>query len=82
MIGADLGPEPICSRAGCDRAATSTVNWRNPKIHDASRVKVWHACDEHVEYLRDYLAQRNFPVVVAALGVEIHAVPDGVASAR
>ncbi len=82
MIGGDLGSEPICSRAGCGHAATSTVNWRNPNIHDSARVKVWHACADHVEYLRDYLAQRNFPVVVAALGVEIGVVPDGVASAR
>ena len=76
MIGFDAGSEAICSRAGCDAAATSTVNWRNPKIHSADRVKVWHACDEHVDYLRDYLAARDFPVVVAPLGTEVSALPD------
>ena len=50
---------PTCSRAGCSSAATWTVNWRNPRIHSLDRVKVWHACDEHVDYLRDYLAARD-----------------------
>jgi hypothetical protein len=27
-------------------------------------VKTWLACDEHVEYLRDFLASRSFPVRV------------------
>ncbi|HEX4442521.1 MAG TPA: hypothetical protein VHZ81_03025 [Galbitalea sp.] len=80
MIGFDAGSEPICSRAGCDSAATSTVNWRNPKIHSADRVKVWHACDEHVGYLRDYLDARDFPVVVAPLGTEVTALPDVVST--
>ncbi|MFD1713529.1 hypothetical protein ACFSBZ_03495 [Amnibacterium flavum] len=54
----------VCSRAGCDEIATSSVEWRNPRIHDESRVKVWLACDAHREYLRDYLASRDFPVTV------------------
>ncbi len=58
-----------CSRAGCRDEARWRVEWRNPKIHDASRRKVWLACDEHVRYLRDYLAARDFPVeVVPATG--------------
>jgi hypothetical protein len=58
----------VCSRAGCSNAATCAVEWRNPRIHDAARVKVWLACDEHRDYLRDYLAARDFPVrVVDAL---------------
>ncbi|HEY5321086.1 MAG TPA: hypothetical protein VIJ76_09430 [Galbitalea sp.] len=60
-----------CSRAGCSADATATVNWRNPKIHAPDRVKVWLACDEHKDYLRDYLEARDFPVVVAPLGVEV-----------
>jgi hypothetical protein len=44
-----------------------SVNWRNPRIHSPDRVKVWLACDEHVEFLRDYLASRDFPVSVSAL---------------
>jgi hypothetical protein len=74
MIGSDT--EPRCSRAGCDEAATFTVNWRNPRIHSVDRVKVWHACDDHVEYLRDYLATRDFPVIVAPLGTSVDRVPD------
>lgn len=75
MIGAD-GPATVrCSRAGCGNDATAAVNWRNPRIHAEDRVKVWLACDEHSEYLRDYLASRDFPVVVTALGVTVHRVP-------
>ncbi|MFF7292716.1 hypothetical protein ACFY9N_09305 [Microbacterium sp. NPDC008134] len=54
----------ICSRAGCRSAATKQVVWRNPRIHAADREKIWLACDEHVEYLHDYLAARDFPVAV------------------
>ena len=68
---------PICSRAGCELPATFTVNWRNPKIHPVERVKVWHACDEHVDYLGDYLSARDFPVVTAPLGTVVTLVPDG-----
>jgi hypothetical protein len=57
--------------------STFTVNWRNPKIHTADRVKVWLACDEHVEYLREFLLARNFPVVVAPFGVDVETVPSG-----
>ncbi len=45
------------------------MNWRNPRIHGPERVKVWLACDEHVEYLRGYLASRGFPVAVTDAGV-------------
>lgn len=58
----------ICSRAGCSAAAEWNVVWRNPRIHTADRRKVWTACDEHVAYLRDYLAARDFPVEVVAFG--------------
>jgi hypothetical protein len=74
MIGA--APDaPICSRAGCSNAATVTVNWRNPRIHSPERVKVWLACDDHSDYLRDYLSARDFPVVVASLSTVIESVP-------
>ncbi len=53
-----------CSRAGCRATATQQVVWRNPRIHAPDREKVWLACDDHVEYLRDYLAARDFPVEV------------------
>ena len=66
---------PTCSRAGCRNEATTTVNWRNPRIHSLDRVKVWLACDEHADFLRDYLATRDFPVVVAPLGTTVSSVP-------
>jgi len=53
-----------CSRAACRAPATHHVVWRNPRIHSAEREKIWLACDEHVEYLRDYLVARDFPVTV------------------
>ena len=54
----------ICSRSGIRRAATSQVVWRNPRIHAPDREKIWLACPEHVDFLRDYLAARDFPVTV------------------
>jgi hypothetical protein len=50
------------------------VNWRNPRIHSEERVKVWLACDEHVDFLRDYLATRDFPVLVTASGDAVERV--------
>ena len=65
-----------CSRAGCTREALWAVNWRNPRIHGADRVKVWLACDEHVEFLRDYLATRDFPVVVTDAAAPLERLPE------
>ena len=76
MIG--IGSDDLvaqCSRAGCDAAATTAVNWRNPKLHTVDRVKVWLACDEHSDYLRAFLEARDFPVVVTPFGVSVEAVP-------
>lgn len=53
-----------CSRAGCQQRATSRIVWRNPRIHSADREKIWLACETHVDFLRDYLAARDFPVQV------------------
>ena len=68
----------VCSRAGCRVAAIWQVVWRNPRIHDASRRKIWAACAEHVDYLREYLASRAFPVEVVAMP---DAAPDDSANA-
>lgn len=67
MIGS--GTERTCSRAGCRNAAIWRVLWRNPRIHGPERRKEWGACDEHVDYLREYLAAREFPVEVSAFEV-------------
>ena len=76
MIGS-LGAAPAggCSRAGCRDAATWRVDGRNPKIHSADRVKTWLACDEHVDYLREFLATRSFPVRVSAFEPTDDAAP-------
>jgi hypothetical protein len=70
-LGGEI-PAHTCSRAGCRETAVSRVEWRNPRIHGPERTKVWLACEEHVEYLRDFLASRDFPVAVVPLpsGVE------------
>ncbi len=54
-------PEPPqCSAKGCRAAATTALQWRNPRLHDAARVKVWHACDEHADDLAGFLSRRGF----------------------
>lgn len=59
-----------CSRAGCRASARWRVIWRNPRIHSADRRKIWVACDDHVAYLREFVAARDFPVTVEPLTVE------------
>jgi hypothetical protein len=81
MIGLGLDPisdvpgAPVCARAGCRSAATWRIEWRNPKIHDAARRKIWLACDVHVEFLREFLAARNFPLLVLTLNAGPSAEP-------
>ncbi|MGO2061992.1 hypothetical protein [Leucobacter sp. UCMA 4100] len=65
MILSMLGdPEATvqCSRAGCTLPAQTRIMWRNPKIHDETRTKVWLACADHEDYLAEFLRARNFPV--------------------
>lgn len=65
-----------CSRAGCRSAAEWNVNWRNPALHTADRVKVWRACSDHRVFLRDYLRSRGFPVMVTGVDEQPLSVPD------
>ena len=68
MIGFGAAPETTnCSRAGCRELASWRLDWRNPRIHTEDRVKTWLACDEHVGFLRDFLATRDFPLRVSPL---------------
>jgi hypothetical protein len=69
-----------CNRAECSIEARWNVNWRNPRIHGEERVKVWLACDEHADYLRDYLATRGFPVVVTPVDEVLERLPTGAGS--
>ncbi len=71
--------EPTCSRAGCSLPAAWNVNWRNPRIHGPERVKIWLACEDHREYLHDYLEARDFPVVVTPLAHPLERLPEAVA---
>ena len=66
LIGAELDQD-TCSRAGCRDRAIWRLDWRNPRIHTEDRVKTWLACDEHVDYLREFLSARDFPLSVHAL---------------
>lgn len=56
-----------CSRAGCDSLAKWQVVWRNPKIHSPDRRKVWLACNEHQDYLVEYLSVRSFFIETLSL---------------
>ncbi len=40
--------------------ATFAVIWNNPKIHSPEREKTWLACDEHRQWLADFLDARGF----------------------
>ncbi|WP_375498734.1 hypothetical protein [uncultured Jatrophihabitans sp.] len=55
------GPEPPrCSAKGCRADATTDLSWRNPRLHDAARVKHWLACPEHADDLAGFLSRRGF----------------------
>ena len=51
---------PRCSAKGCRTPATEDLRWRNPKLHDAARIKHWLACAEHADRLADFLSARGF----------------------
>ncbi|MFM1797625.1 MAG: hypothetical protein RL733_1406 [Actinomycetota bacterium] len=52
--------EGKCSRANCKNAATHLIDWANPMIHCGDRKKTWAACEEHKEYLIEFVKARNF----------------------
>lgn len=58
-----------CSRAGCREMAEWNINWRNPRIHDEDRVKVWTACEAHRDELFDYLDNRGMPAAITPVGI-------------
>ncbi|WP_427017936.1 hypothetical protein ACQCSX_04820 [Pseudarthrobacter sp. P1] len=59
LPGQGPAAETVCSRKGCRTAATTQLLWNNPKIHTPERRKIWLACDEHVQWLQDYLNTRD-----------------------
>ncbi len=60
--------DQVCSARGCRADAEYALLWRNPRIHDASRTKIWLACEDHGGSLHEYLASRGFPVEAKAVG--------------
>ena len=47
--------------------------WNNPKIHTPERRKTWLACDDHADWLENYLSERllfkeRLPLVETAPG--------------
>ncbi|MGO4248780.1 hypothetical protein AB4Y87_16340 [Paenarthrobacter sp. RAF54_2] len=49
----------LCSRKGCREGAAWQLLWNNPRIHTPERRKVWLSCNEHREWLEDYLQTRG-----------------------
>lgn len=49
-----------CSAKGCRADATRAILWNNPRLHTPVRRKVWLACDEHLDELREFLTLRSF----------------------
>ncbi|WP_150309152.1 hypothetical protein [Planctomonas psychrotolerans] len=64
MIPGTTAGDLTCSRAGCRTKADFRIEWRNPRLHSPDRVKAWLACDDHVDYLREFLGAREFPLRV------------------
>lgn len=56
-----------CSAKGCRLAAVHAVVWRNPKLHDMARRKVWLACDEHRDSLAGFVDRRGFLIEVISV---------------
>ncbi|WP_075926063.1 hypothetical protein [Nocardiopsis sp. CNR-923] len=59
--------EPRCSRRDCHADATWALVWNNPALHTPDRRKVWTACDEHRQYLSNFLDVRGFLREVVAM---------------
>lgn len=67
--GSGQGPEFVkCNRKGCQEQARFEVLWNNPKVHAPERLKSWAACEEHVQYLQDFLVARSFWKQTVPLG--------------
>lgn len=52
--------EAQCSRKACRNRAAWALKWNNPRVHTPERRKIWLACDEHREWLSEYLDTRGF----------------------
>ena len=63
LAAGTAGPPPamaaMCSRKACRAEASWQLLWNNPKIHTPERRKTWLACDDHRDWLEDYLQTRG-----------------------
>lgn len=50
----------VCSTRRCRAHAVWALRWNNPKLHTPERRKTWLACDEHRQYLTEFLTLRGF----------------------
>lgn len=61
-----------CSAKACRADATRAILWNNPSLHMPKRRKTWLACDEHLDYLREFLTLRSFYIS----DVDINDIPE------
>ena len=66
----------MCSAKGCRSDARHAVVWNNPKVHSPDREKAWHACDEHVEHLSQFVGVRGFLIRVDSLPEAAEEAPE------
>lgn len=59
--------ELVCSAKGCQQSASHAVVWNNPKVHAPEREKTWMACDEHRDWLAEFVDKRGFLLRVEQL---------------
>ena len=59
---------PVCSRKACRNHAGWQLLWNNPRIHTPDRRKIWLSCDEHRDWLEDYLRTRGLWKETVPLG--------------
>ncbi len=68
---------PRCSAKGCRAAASIDLHWRNPKLHDAARVKHWLACADHADQLADFLARPSSFLLDRTVPIDSALAADG-----
>jgi len=49
-----------CSAKGCRATAVYQLRWLNPQLHSDDVRKTWLACEEHRNWLSDFLRARGF----------------------
>ena len=64
---------PICSRKACRQDARWRLLWNNPRIHTPERRKTWLSCEEHRDWLEDYLRTRGLWKETLPLGPDTEA---------